>query len=188
MESLGLRHPSHSAGAWIACRIAGLRFVSLLDAIAPGLLVAQAIGRLGNYFNHELFGTPTDLPWGMVYSAGAYPPSAAFRDFPEIVSRYGVNGIVPDTIPVHPTPLYEFATGVLIFLLLWKLRKRDVPDGTQFMLYLILSGIARFAVEFLRVNPRLLAGLSEAQLIAAVMVAIGFIGLRRVRPAQEKAA
>ena len=135
-------------GLWSARRH-GLGNAYTLDIVAPALPVAQAIGRWGNWWNQELFGRPTDLPWGMVYSAGAYPPSAAFRDFPEIVSRYGVNGIVPDTIPVHPTPLYEFATGVLIFLLLWKLRKRDVPDGTQFMLYLILSGIARFAVEFL---------------------------------------
>jgi phosphatidylglycerol:prolipoprotein diacylglycerol transferase len=124
------------------------------------------------------YGMPTSLPWGMVYSQGTYPPSAAFRNFPDIVQKYGVNGVVPDTIPVHPAPLYELIMSVLVFSILWKMRKKLVVDGKLFMLYLILAGAERFGIEFIRLNPRILLGLTEAQIIAAVLILAGLIGLR----------
>jgi prolipoprotein diacylglyceryl transferase len=84
-------------GYWIGCRIAGLRFLSVADAIVPGLLIAQALGRFGNYFNQELFGLPTDLPWGLVIDR----PNAA------IPSGFG------DDVLFHPTFLYEMIWNVV---------------------------------------------------------------------------
>jgi phosphatidylglycerol:prolipoprotein diacylglycerol transferase len=126
------------------------------------------------------YGLPTDLPWGAVYSNGTYPPSIAFSGFPEIVAKYGVNGVVPDTIPVHPTPVYEFLLGLAGFILILNLAKKARPAGWIFMAYLVFSGASRFAVEFLRLNPRFLLGLSEAQLISALLIAGGIVGMSRL--------
>jgi prolipoprotein diacylglyceryltransferase len=119
---------------------------------------------------------PTTLPWATVYSNGTYPPSVAFRDFPEIVKQYGVNGVVPDTIPVHPAPLYEFISCLLVFLLLWVIRKKTTRAGMLFSIYLVLSGIERFCIEFIRLNPRILFGFTEAQLIALALIVAGLAG------------
>jgi phosphatidylglycerol:prolipoprotein diacylglycerol transferase len=153
-------------------------FLKICDAASPSLLIGYGVARLGCHLSGDGdYGLPTDLPWGTVYSNGTYPPSIAFRNFPEIVQKYGVNGVVPDTLRVHPTPVYEFLAGVLLFIILWNLRKKLAVDGTVFMVYLIMSGTARFLVEFIRLNPRILFGLSEAQLISIVIVAVGVTGL-----------
>jgi phosphatidylglycerol---prolipoprotein diacylglyceryl transferase len=152
-------------------------FLTVCDAASPSLLLGYGVARIGCHLSGDGdYGMPTDLPWASVYSDGTYPPSLAFKNFPEIVQKYGVNGVVPDTIPVHPAPLYEFLIGLLLFILVWRVRKKFLVPGTLFMLYLILSGTARFLVEFIRLNPRILFGLSEAQLIAIVMVAAGIAG------------
>ncbi len=161
----------------------GLPFLRMSDAAAPALMIGYGIARIGCHLAGDGdYGMPTTLPWGMVYSNGTYPPSVAFRDFPEIVQRYGVNGVVPDTIPVHPAPLYEFIAGLVLFFVLWKFRRSFKQEGQLFMLYLILAGIARLSVEFIRLNPRLLFGLTEAQLFSILMViggALGYMILRK---------
>jgi phosphatidylglycerol:prolipoprotein diacylglycerol transferase len=102
----------------------------------------------------------------------------AFKDFPEIVQKYGVNGIVPNNIPCHPTPVYEFLICSLFFVVLWKNKERfQHQEGKLFALYLLLAGIERFSVEFLRLNPRFLFGLSEAQIIAVILILIGAVSL-----------
>jgi phosphatidylglycerol:prolipoprotein diacylglycerol transferase len=113
----------------------------------------------------------------MSYAKGTYPPSVAFKDFPEIVSKYGVNGVVPDNILVHPAPLYEFIAAVILFIVLWQLRKKITVDGKLFFIYLAFAGIARLLVEFVRINPRLILGLSEAQLISVLLIIIGSFGM-----------
>lgn len=167
-----------TAAIWRYARSKRIPFLVLCDANAPGLTIGYGIARIGCHLAGDGdYGMPTNLPWGTDYSNGTYPPSEAFRDFPEIVQQYGVNGVVPDTIPVHPTPIYEFLTGLVLFAVIWKLRKKNYPDGMLFMLYLVLTGAARFLVEFLRLNPRILFGLSEAQLIALGLVAAGAYGM-----------
>lgn len=156
----------------------GIPFAKLCDAAAPALIIGYGVARIGCHLAGDGdYGMPTNLPWASVYSAGTYPPSVAFRDFPEIVKKYGINGVVPDTIPVHPAPLYEFFAALFVFFILWMMRKKMTVDGALFSLYLILAGIERFSIEFIRLNPRILFGLTEAQLIAAVSVIVGFIGL-----------
>ena len=83
------------------------------------------------------------------------------------------NGIVPDTIPLHPTPIYEFILTVIIFAVLWKLRTKEWALGKLFMLYLILAGLERLLIEFIRLNPRIFLGLTEAQLISIIMIVVG---------------
>lgn len=161
-------------------------FLKICDAAAPALMIGYGVARIGCHLAGDGdYGTPTNLPWAAVYSKGTYPPSAAFRDFPDIVKQYGVNGVVPDTIPVHPTPIYEFLMAVVLFIILWKMRKHITQNGVLFMWYLIFAGSARFLVEFLRLNPRLLFGLSEAQLISIVIIGLGIFGLQHLLQKKE---
>jgi phosphatidylglycerol:prolipoprotein diacylglycerol transferase len=164
-----------------------ISFLKIADGVAPGMMLAYGIGRIGCHLAGDGdYGVPTDLPWASPYSNGTYPPSLAFRDFPEIVQKYGVNGVVPDTILVHPAPVYEFIMAVILFSILWKLRTRNFADGKLFMFYLIFTGMARIAVEFIRINPRILFGLSEAQLISVILILIGVIGMSLLDKRQKE--
>lgn len=150
-------------------------FLFVADATSPSLALAYGIGRIGCHLAGDGdYGFPTTLPWGTNYQNGTVPPSVMFRGS-EIAKNYP-NGIVPDNTPLHPTPLYEFFIMLIVFWILWKLRKKDWADGRLFMLYLIFAGIERFFIEFIRLNPKLLFGLSEAQLISVLMIIIGGAG------------
>lgn len=153
------------------------KFAKVADALASPLMLGYAVARLGCHFSGDGdYGMPTKLPWGVDYSHGIVPPSIAFRTLPHIEATFP-GGIVPDNTLLHPTPIYEFIAGLLIFYFLWKIRKKVRPDGKLFMIYLILAGAERLLVEFIRLNPRLLFGLSEAQLISIPIIAIGIGGL-----------
>jgi phosphatidylglycerol---prolipoprotein diacylglyceryl transferase len=160
---------------YLLLRMEHIRFFSVADATAPSLLLGYGIGRLGCHFAGDgCYGFPTTLPWGTDYSKGVVPPSQALARFPAIAGQYP-NGI-PDTIPLHPTPVYEFIACALLFAVLWKFRKSIKIEGRIFMLYLVFAGIERFAVEFLRLNPRVMFGLSGFQIFAFLMVLAGVIG------------
>lgn len=125
-------------GVFIACRRAGLRFWAFADALAPALLVAQSLGRLGNYFNHELFGLPTTLPWGLQIEASN-------PKFPA--------GMPPGTL-FHPLFLYEIVwnlAGVAVILLLE--RRFRLQWGRVLALYLIWYGSGRSWLEAIRIDP-----------------------------------
>jgi prolipoprotein diacylglyceryl transferase len=125
-------------GIWIATRRAGVRFLSFADAMAPGMLVAQAIGRLGNYFNHELFGLPTTLPWGLQV---------------EPTNPHIPPGTPPGTL-FHPLFLYEIIwnlIGVAIILLLE--RRTALQWGRAIATYLIWYGLGRSWLEAIRIDP-----------------------------------
>ena len=161
---------------YIYGRKKGIPFFIIGDAIAPGMMLGYGIARLGCHLAGDGdYGFPTTLPWGTDYSKGTYPPSVAFKNFPEITGRFP-GGIVPDTIPCHPTPVYEFILCACMCWFLWRIRKKIAPAGKLFMIYLVLAGIERFAIEFLRPNPRIVLGLSEAQIIAFILMAIGLSG------------
>jgi len=165
---------------YINSRRRNLPFLVLGDAAAPSLAIGYGIGRIGCHLSGDGdYGIPTNLPWGVDYSNGTYPPSYAFRGT-EIAKNFP-NGIVPDNTPLHPTPIYEFLLGLIIFFILWRMRKKVDVHGKIFMMFLILHGTARFLVEFIRINPRILLGLSEAQLISIILIAGGIIGLNYLR-------
>jgi phosphatidylglycerol:prolipoprotein diacylglycerol transferase len=151
-------------------------FLLAADAVAPGLLLGYGVARLGCHFAGDGdYGFPTSLPWGTDYSKGTVPPSYAFRDFPEITSLYP-NGVVPDNTLCHPTPVYELLMCAALFLVMWRYRRSISVTGRMFMLYLMFAGIERFTIEFMRLNPRHIFGLSQAQLIAVVLIAAGALG------------
>ncbi len=178
-----------TAAIWVYASRKKIPFLRIADATSPALLLGYGIARIGCHLSGDGdYGMPTTLPWGTDYSNGTYPPSLAFRDFPEIVRQYGVNGRIPDTLPLHPTPVYEFLASLLLFWILWSMRKRLTRDGQTFMLYLIFAGASRFTVEFIRLNPRLLFGLSEAQLLSIAVIALGLIGSVRLRKRKPAAA
>jgi phosphatidylglycerol---prolipoprotein diacylglyceryl transferase len=159
----------------------GIKFFTIADAIAPGLILGYGIARIGCHLAGDGdYGFPTTLPWGTNYSNGTYPPSVAFQDFPEITSRFP-GGIVPNNIPCHPTPVYEFILCALICWFLWSIRKKTIPTGKLFIIYLMLAGMERFIIEFLRPNPRIIFGLSEAQFISLVLIALGLFGWQKFR-------
>jgi len=125
-------------GAYIGTRIAGIRFFAFADALAPGLLLAQAFGRFGNWFNHELFGTPTDLPWGL--------------EVPKPNSAFPVG--LPDDTLFHPTFLYEVIWNVLgVLVILFIAKKFTLQWGKVFSLYLIWYGAGRIVWETIRIDP-----------------------------------
>lgn len=148
--------------------------LKVLDGLGVALILAYGVARLGCHLSGDGdYGFPTDLPWGTNYENGTYPPSRAFAIFPEVACRYP-NCIVPDNTPCHPTPVYEMLLGITGFILMWTyFRKRPYPDGMLFAIYLMMSSLFRFSIEFLRLNPRLLFGLSEAQLISIALFIIG---------------
>ena len=161
---------------YIYVRAKKIPFLRVCDTAAPSLAIGYGIARIGCHLAGDGdYGLPVSefaswVPWGTNYSNGTVPPSASFRGT-EIAQKFG--GIVPDNTLCHPTPIYEFILAVIIFSVLWYYRKKFKIDGKLFFLYLILSGISRLMVEFIRLNPRFIFGLSEAQLISIVLVVIG---------------
>lgn len=153
-----------------------IKFLLISDSVAPSLMLSYGIARIGCHLAGDGdYGFPTTLPWGTDYSKGTFPPSAAFRDFPEITSQF-YGGIVPNNTPCHPTPVYEFIICALMFWFLWRIRKNISPTGKLFMIYLVLAGSERFLIEFIRINPRIFIGLSEAQIIAVIIIALALFG------------
>ncbi|MGY2030337.1 prolipoprotein diacylglyceryl transferase [Nocardia gipuzkoensis] len=153
-------------GAWIGCRIYRIPLPALGDAVAPPILLAQAIGRLGNYFNQELYGRETDLPWGL-----------------EIYRRVGddgrldmMNGASTGVVEkvVHPTFLYELLWNVLVVVLLVYVDKRfRIGHGRLFALYVAGYCFGRFFIELMRAD--------EATKIAGIRInsftsAVVFLG------------
>jgi phosphatidylglycerol:prolipoprotein diacylglycerol transferase len=170
---------------WIYVRRKKIPFLVVADAASPSLILAYGIGRIGCHLAGDGdYGIPTSLPWGTDYSHGTVPPSVMFRGTD--IAKHFPNGIVPDNTPLHPAPIYEFLAALVIFYILWRLRKKDWNDGKLFMLYLVYAGIERFLIEIIRLNPKLLFGLTEAQLISVVMVVVGSLGFiyltRRNKP------
>ncbi len=146
---------------WLYLRKKELRFLRVADAAAPALILAYGIGRIGCQLAGDGdYGVPSDLPWAM-----AYP-----------------NGTVPTDIPVHPAPVYETLTALLIFAVLWSMRKRPMATGMLFAWYLILAGLERLLVEFIRLNP-LYWGLSQAQWISIGIIIIGGVLVVKLRSA-----
>ncbi len=176
-----------TAMIYLYVRSKKISFWKIADSASPGLIWGYGIARIGCHLSGDGdYGVPTSLPWAASYARGTYPPSEAFRNIPEIASQFP-NGIVPDTTLVHPTPVYEFILATGIFILLWKLRKRPAPDGHLFMTYLIFAGLERLLIEFIRINPRVLFGLSEAQILSLILIALGFYGLSYFRRREASA-
>ena len=155
-------------GGFLALLILARRFkiplLEFLDICSPAACVGYAIGRIGCLLSGDGdYGKPTSLPWGM--------------SFP--------NGVVPTTERVHPTPIYEFFIWMAIAAFLWQMGSKALrgpkAKGEVFCNYLILTGVARFLIEFIRINPRSFFGLSNAQAASLVSILLGAVLLWRVK-------
>lgn len=133
-------------------RVGGLR---MLDLAAPAAAIGYGVGRIGCLTSGDGdYGIPTTLPWGVHMRPDA---------------------LVPTPNLVQPTPVYELLFSLVIFWIIWKLGAKHKATGWLTGLYLVLSGIGRFLVEFVRINPRLYWGMSNAQVAALGSIVVGFI-------------
>jgi len=139
-------------GIWIYSRFRKISFGHLADVIAPGIILAQAIGRVGCTLNGCCYGKETDIFCAVVYT---HPESHG-----------------PIGIPVHPTQVYEIIFNLMVFGVLLALRKRFRPDGSLFMIYLSLYSIWRIVVDFVREGKPFLFGLHEAQVISIIILIV----------------
>ena len=139
-----------------------MSWLEVMDAVAPGIALGHGIGRIGCHLAGDGdWGPPTTLPWGVAYTKAIigwdYPPG----------------------VRVHPSALYETIAYTLIFAILWRYRTVPRATGSLFWGYLLLSSFARLLIEFVRINPPLAFGLSEAQVISIIFMAIAAIMLLR---------
>ncbi len=134
--------------------------LALADAAAPGVILGQAIGRWGNYFNQELFGRPSDLPWAIKIAPENRP--VGFED----VGTF------------HPTFLYESLWNFLVFLTLLYVARRftsNLKVGDVALLYVCLYSVGRFFMELLRIDPAfIIGGAARGNMLVAIVLAIGF--------------
>jgi phosphatidylglycerol:prolipoprotein diacylglycerol transferase len=149
--------------------------LELMDSASPAAAVGYAIGRIGCLTSGDGdYGIPTHVPWGV-----SFPPPALVPSGP-VCLQYGF----PENCRVHPTPIYELVAGLVIAAVLWKFgekAKRGVVVGWFF----VLSGLMRFAVEFIRINPKIYFGMSNAQVASLASIAAGLLILvmsARTRP------
>jgi phosphatidylglycerol---prolipoprotein diacylglyceryl transferase len=155
-----------SVGVVALLRYSNMPVLKTLDRIIFAVPLAQAIGRLGCFLSGDgCYGKETSLPWGM--------------SFPQ--------GLVPTSTVVHPTPLYELIAYLFCFLLIWKLRRRNLPAGTLLGTYLATAGVSRFIVEYYRLNPVVALGLTLPQIVslAGVVTGISILFARALSPRHQ---
>lgn len=181
---------------WYTRKI-GYSVAHMADCAAPALLIGYGIGRMGCHFSG-------DGDWGIVNTKPKpdwfiFPDWAWAYDYPHNVADFYQQGEkIPDCVgnfcthlnpPVYPTPIYEIVTSFILFAVIWSLRKKIKTPGRIFFLYVILSSLARYFVEIIRVNPRYeLFGLnwSMSQTISAVLVIAGIIGFFAVKKKEKQ--
>ncbi len=139
-------------GIWIYSRFRRISFGYFADVLAPGIILAQAVGRVGCTLNGCCYGIESHLPWAVVYT------------HPESFGPIGV--------PVHPTQPYEIVYNLIVFVVLLRLRGRLQPAGSLFLVYLSLYSLWRFGIDFIREGTNFIFGLHEAQVISIVVLII----------------
>jgi phosphatidylglycerol:prolipoprotein diacylglycerol transferase len=168
-------------GGFVALLFLARRFkipvLEFLDLCSPAACVGYAIGRLGCLLSGDGdYGKPTawHWPWGMAFPQGVVPTT-------ETCVQWGW----PSDCRVYPTPLYEFFIWLALAAILWRMGSKFLREpmarGEIFCMYLILTGIARFLIELIRINPRSFFGMSNAQAASVVSVALGVVLLVRIK-------
>jgi len=141
-------------GSWIYCRLRGVSFAPLIDMAVPGIILAQAVGRIGCTINGCCGGEPTSLPWGFIYT--------------HLDSQASYLGVA-----VHPTQVYQIIWNLIVFaILFWVLRGRLKPDGSLFIAYLALYSAGALTIRFFRAGTSFLGPLHEGQLISVLILAV----------------
>ena len=157
----------------ILCVVYRYPFGKMIDAVAPGLAVAQAIGRIGCAINGDAWGAPTDGPFAFIYT--------------------NPDAIIPNRllgVPTHPYPIYDMIMNLAIVAIIWPLRKKRLPDGSIFAIFSLLYAASRFIISYVREERVWFWGLQEAQVVAIIMLVASIVALawlsRQPRP-QEPA-
>jgi phosphatidylglycerol:prolipoprotein diacylglycerol transferase len=150
-----------------------VRLMAVADGAGFAMATGYAVGRMGCFLVGDDYGKATNLPWGMAFPKGSPPVD----------------------VPVHPTQLYEILASLLIFaLLVWVISPRVKREGSIFFIYIILAGVERFLVEFVRTNPAVALGLTQQQWISIALFVLGIAGTwwfgthGRLRPVAAMAA
>lgn len=159
----------------ILCVVYRYPFLKIIDAIAPGLAIAQAIGRIGCAINGDAWGSRTDSPVAFIYT--------------------NPNALLPDRligVPTHPYPVYDIVMNLAIVAVIWPLRKKRLPDGMIFAIFSALYAATRFLISFVREERIWFWGLQEAQVVAIIMLVVSLTALvwlwQRPRPAAPAVA
>ena len=148
-----------------------LPWSKFVDIAAPLVILGYAVGRIGCLLVGDDYGLPTHLPWGISFAEGLTPSKySIFQTYYPWISLEGFN---TGPLKVHPTQIYESLICFGLFYYLYQKRTKIVVQGSLFFSYLVLAGVERFLIEFLRLNQKYLFGLSGAQLIALSMIGIG---------------
>jgi phosphatidylglycerol---prolipoprotein diacylglyceryl transferase len=153
----------------ILCAVYRYPFLKIIDAIAPGLATAQAIGRIGCAINGDAWGSQTDSPFAFIYT------------HPDALLPERLHGV-----PTHPYPIYDMVMNLAIVAIIWPLRKKRLPDGAIFAIYSALYAATRFVISSVREERVWIWGLQEAQVVAIVMFVVSIVALawlwRQPRP------
>jgi phosphatidylglycerol:prolipoprotein diacylglycerol transferase len=203
-STMGFAFVGAIIGGFLALIFLARRFrispLLMLDVASPAAAIGYGIGRIGCLLSGDGdYGVATNLPWGMAFrSLQPGSPMLGFIqvDHGALDPSYGrdVGGLPLDAIVrVHPTPIYEFLVAILIFWILWRLgargMKKHAPNGIVFAAYLVLTGIARYLVEIIRINPRSFYGLTNAQAASVVSILAGialYVYCRKANPAPAR--
>ena len=178
-----------TAAFWLYARHRGLAPLRLFDAVAPGLLLAYGLGRIGCYLSGDgdwgICSTLADKPawipgflWSETFPRNLVGPGGLPMDPVQYnaLVRGEVCAVAAPT-GVYPTMLYEFAVCAALAGVLWALRKHPFRAGWLVSLYFVFAGVERFTIEIIRVNPAVAFGLSQSQLISVGLVVLGLVGL-----------
>ncbi len=139
-------------GVWVYSRFSKTNFGYFADVVAPGVILAQAVGRIGCTINGCCHGLETLLPWGIVYT--------------------NPDSFCPVGVEVHPTQVYEIFWNLIVFGILLRLKGHLKPDGSLYLIYISLYSVYRLGTDFLREGSPFLLGLHQAQFIAVIVLAI----------------
>jgi phosphatidylglycerol:prolipoprotein diacylglycerol transferase len=143
--------------AVIFCKKRNISFLKFADTLTPSLILGQGIGRIGCLSAGCCYGVPTSLPWGIKFT--------------------NIEAMAPLNIYLHPTQIYEFLLDMIVFIIIWRFRKRINLDGGLFLLYLLSYGIVRFFVEIFRGDKLMIFGLiSAAQTMSIIFIISSIIG------------
>lgn len=148
------------AGVAVATRIYRVPMLPVIDAVAPALALAQAIGRLGCIVNGDAWGARTDWPLAFIYT--------------------NPDSFIPNQlldVPTHPYPLYDMALNLAVFIVIWRMRRRALPSGMLFATFVTLYAAGRFVISWVREERVWFLGLQEAQVIALAALMAGVVAL-----------
>ncbi|MFQ5933422.1 MAG: prolipoprotein diacylglyceryl transferase [Dehalococcoidia bacterium] len=146
----------------------GYPVAKLADLTAPALLIAQAVGRVGDIINGEHFSNTTGLPWAWVYTHPKWPGLPTGRA-PIPVNETGAE------IGYQPSVAYEMVMDVALLFIIWRLLGRVRPDGMPMLIYLTLYSLGRFAIQFTRDDPERLGALQQGHVISLIVIAIAVV-------------